>query len=139
MEEENKVIEEPKKKTGLIIGIIALVVLVCAGVAVALLNPFGGGFGGGQNDRVPKALANLFSEGAPTNVEMDGVITLSNSAPTDGFPLTKITLDNYCDALRRECNYLGINVRFTKRKNELYDNCLSKYFFTSSIAFIVSK
>lgn len=86
-------VEEPKKKTGLIIGIIALVVLVCAGVAVALLNPFGGGFGGGQNDRVPKALANLFSEGAPTNVEMDGVITLSNSAPTDGFPLTKITLD----------------------------------------------
>lgn len=83
---------EPKKKTGLIAGIIALVVLVCAGVAVALLYPFGGD-GGGQNDRVPKALANLFEKGAPTNVGMDGTITINNSAPTDGFPLTKLTID----------------------------------------------
>ena len=81
--------EKPKKKTGLIVAICALVALVCAGVAVALLYPFGGN----QEDRVPKALATLFSEGAPTNVEAKGTVTMYQNGDASALPITSIAVD----------------------------------------------
>ena len=41
------------------------------------------------------------------------------------YNLTKITLDNYCDALRRECNYLGIKV-IKVQSGSMKTNMLSK-------------
>ncbi|MBR6505280.1 hypothetical protein IKT18_00330 [Candidatus Saccharibacteria bacterium] len=81
--------EKPKKKTGLIVAICAFVALVCAGVAVALLYPFGGG----QEDRVPRALAALFSEGAPTNVEAKGTVTMYQDGNASALPITSIAID----------------------------------------------
>ena len=77
-EPAGSIVEPPKKKkTGLIVAIIAFIVVAlgCAGVAIAMLNPFGKG----TDDRVPKAIAALFAEGAPTNVAMDGTVSLYNS------------------------------------------------------------
>ena len=83
--------EAPKKKTGLIVAIIALVVTViaCAGVAIWALNPFGKG----TDDRVPKALAGLFAEGAPTNVAMDGVVSLYSNPDKVVSPILGVTID----------------------------------------------
>lgn len=71
--------EEPaKKKNGGLIGIIIVFVVAligCAAAAIVMLNPFGSGTPA-EDDRVPKALAALFAEGAPTNVGMDGNVTL---------------------------------------------------------------
>ncbi len=82
--------EKPKKKTGLIVGICAFVALVCAGVAIALLYPFGGSK---QSDRVPMALAALFSEGAPKNVEAKGTVTLYQKENASALPISSIVID----------------------------------------------
>lgn len=73
--------EEPKKKskTSLIVTlIIFFVVLIGAAVAALVVyDPFH--WFAGNDDRVPAAISKLFSESAPTNVKMNGVITLTNN------------------------------------------------------------
>ena len=77
-EPAGSVVEPAKKKNGGLIAIIAIFVVAligCAVAAIIMLDPFGFNKGG-EDDRVPKALVALFAEGAPTNVAMDGDITL---------------------------------------------------------------
>jgi len=90
--------EKPKKKTGLIVGICALIALVCGGVAVALLYPFGGGNGGrGPAGRVKEAILALFDEGASDYVVMEGTITLTANTEDSSLSDALITFKSNAD------------------------------------------
>lgn len=76
------------KKTGLIIAIVLFVVAIIAGVAatIIVLNPFGS-----KKDAVPAAISKLFSGDAPSNVSMNGKITLVPNNET--IPVTSLVVD----------------------------------------------
>ncbi len=95
--------EAPKKKskTSLIVTlIIFFVVLIGAAVAALVVyNPFG--WFGGSDDRVPTAIAKLFSGDAPTNVKMNGTITLTSNdetSPVSTIDVTFISESNTASA-----------------------------------------
>ena len=95
-EPTGSVVEPAKKKNSGLIAIIVvfLVALVgCAVAAIIMFDPFGFMHGGApaEDDRVPKALAALFEEGAPTNVGMSGDVTLYTY--DEESPVTSLEID----------------------------------------------
>lgn len=124
-----------KKKTGLIAGIIAgVVVLVGAAVAAVLLLNMNKG------DAVQRALNKLYSENAPQNVAVEGTITMTPS--DDSTPISDLTINLKSDAstssmINNTVAELSINMKdgdpISVEISELYADSGDLYFKVSGI------
>ena len=90
MEQAPIFVDKPKKKTGLIVGIIiGLIVLIGGGVAAAFLI-----MNLNKNDAVSAAMNKIMSGNAPKNVAIDGSINITMNDPSSLLTGVKIDLDS---------------------------------------------
>lgn len=82
--------EKPKKKTGLIIGIVVAAIVLIVGIVAAVLIMMNLNKG----DVVAKAIEKIVSGNAPTNVAIDGTFTLTPNEENDLLSSVQIKLDS---------------------------------------------
>ena len=90
MEQEPVFVDKPKKKTGLIVGLVTCAaLLICGGIAAAivLLNM-------PKTDAVSAAMNKIMSGEAPTNVAVEGSIEMRSNDDNSPVEMIRIDLDS---------------------------------------------